>query len=117
PGPEVGRRFLPEREASFLPALAENANARGSFETHIPQREFHQFRDAQPARKAEMEHSTVADSEAGCCVRRVENGADLVHREMPHQSLIMAFARDGMNLSRLCKGRRDAKFDIPDKGL
>ena len=117
PGAEVGRRFLPERKTSFPPALAENANARCSFEAHILQREPHQFRDAQPSCEAEMQHGTVPDSEAGRGIWRVEDGANLVHREMPHQPLVMAFARDGVDLPCLRQGGGHAELDISDEGF
>jgi hypothetical protein len=64
-----------------------------------------------------MQHSAVADSEAGCGIWRVEDGANLVHCEIPHQRLIMAFARDGVNLPRLCQCRGHMEFDISDKGF
>jgi hypothetical protein len=64
-----------------------------------------------------MQHGTVADSEARCSIWRVEDSANLLNREMPYQSLVMAFAGDGMDLPRLCKRGRHAKFNISDKGF
>ena len=117
PGTEIGRGFLPERKASFPSALAENTNARCSFEGTILQREPHQFGDSQSSREAEMQHGAVADSWTGSSRWRVEDGTNLFDGEMPHQRLVMAFARDGMDLPRLFKCGGHAEFDIPDEGF
>ena len=36
---------------------------------------------------------------------------------MPHERLVMAFTRDGVDLLRLCQGGGHAELDIPDKGF
>ncbi len=77
----------------------------------------HQFRDAQAAREAEVQHRTVPNSESRCDIWRVEDGVNFVHAEMPNESLIMAFPWDRMDLPRLCQGGGHAELDIPDKGF
>jgi hypothetical protein len=64
-----------------------------------------------------MQHGAVTDSESCGGVWRVEDGTNLVHREMPNQPLVMAFARDGMDLTCLCQCGGHAEFDISDKGF
>jgi hypothetical protein len=36
---------------------------------------------------------------------------------MPYKRLVMAFARDGVDLSCLCQGGWHPKLDIPDEGF
>src|SRR5687768_17354904 len=62
-----------------------------------------------------MQHGAVADSQTRSCVWRVEDGTNLVDREMPYQPLVMALARNGMDLPCLCQCGRHAEFDISDE--
>ena len=117
PGAQVRSSFLPERKTSFLPALAENANARWSLEGQALQRKAHQFRNAQATSIAEVEHRSVANSKSSCNIGRTENGLNFLPRQMPHECLIMPFTRDGVDLLRLCQGRGHAELNIPNKGL
>jgi hypothetical protein len=64
-----------------------------------------------------MQHRTIADSETSRGIWRLEDRANFVHCEMPHQPLVMTFTRDGVDLLRLCQRGGHAKFDIPDEGL
>jgi hypothetical protein len=117
PGTKVGDGFFPERKAPFLPTLPVNADARRSLQGQVLQREPHQFGNAQAAREAEVQHRTVPNSESRCDVWRGEDGAHFVQREMPHERLVVAFPRDGVDLPRLCQGGGHAELDIPDEGF
>jgi len=64
-----------------------------------------------------MQHRTVADSEPGCGIGRVEDGADFLHRKMPNQPLVMAFIGDGVDLPHLRQSGGQAKLHVPDEGF
>src|SRR5260370_4975822 len=117
PGPQIGSSFLPEWKAALPPALAENANAWRSLQRQVFQREHHQFRDAQSCCEAEVEHRTISNSEPSCETWRVEDGANFVPGEMPHERLVMAFPCDSVDLPRLFQGGGYPELDIPEEGL
>src|SRR5437870_2925789 len=64
-----------------------------------------------------MQHGAVADPQTRSRVWRVEDGTNLVDREMSDQPLVMAFARNGMDLPCLCQYGGHAEFDISDEGF
>jgi hypothetical protein len=46
----------------------------------------------------------------------LEDRAHFFHGDMPYKRLVMAVARDGVDLSCLCQGGRHPELDIPDEG-
>ena len=64
-----------------------------------------------------MQHGAIADSEPGRGIWRVEDRTNFFGREMPHQRLVMAFTRNGMDLLRLCQHGGHTEFEISNEGF
>jgi hypothetical protein len=59
-----------------------------------------------------MHHRPVAQAQAGRQIRRVQDRADFLDRQMWDELLIMPFRRDGADLTDLLQGGGDLVFDI-----
>ena len=73
----------------------------GRAERDLLQLKPHQFGDTQTAGETKMQHGAIANAEARRQVRCVEDCPHLVHREVPHQRLVVALCRNGVDLSDL----------------
>ena len=60
--------------------------------------------DPQPPGETKMPHGTIPNTETRRQIRGGEDCLYLADREVPHQRLVMALCRDGMNLPDLLQG-------------
>src|SRR5271165_638612 len=117
PGSEISGGLFPKRKRPLLAALSKDTDARCPVERDLRQRKPHQFGDAQPAGETEVQHSAVSNTEACRQIRGVEDCPHLADREVPHQRLVMALCRNGVDLPDLFQGGGDAEFDVPHERL
>lgn len=117
PGAEISRRFLPERQATFLAALTPDHHARAVLERQVLGQDADQLRDPQASGEAEVHHCPVAH--AGSCgkIGGVEDRANFLHRQMADELLIVAFDRDRMDPADLLQGGGHLVFHITHERL
>ena len=116
PATEVGGGFLPERKGSLSSTLSLDADARGPLQRQVRQRNADEFRDAETGCEAEVKHRAVAEAEAHGHVRRADERADLSHRKVPHERLVVALIWDGVDLPDLreCGGYAELDVSLSD---
>ena len=86
-------------------------------QAEIGQRQLDQFGTRSPPAKAQVQHGAVPDAEPGRQVRGGEDRANLVHREMAHQFLVVPLGGNGVDLPHLLDHLGNAQLDIPHEGL
>jgi hypothetical protein len=117
PGSEISGGLFPKRKRPLPATLSKDTDARCPVERDLHQQKSHQFGDAQPAGEAEVQHSAISNTEARRQIRGVEDCPHLADREVPHQRLVIALYRNGVDLPNLFQGGGDAEFDVPHERL
>ncbi len=103
PRPKIARGFLPERQAAFLAALSPDRHARALLEREVCGQGPDQFGDPQAASKAQMQHRPISHAGSGRNIGSIEDRANLLHRQMTDELLIVAFDRDRMDPANLLR--------------
>jgi hypothetical protein len=108
PGTELGGRLLPSWQRALPAPFAQDPEAGRGLETQGAQGAAHQFRDASPGGKGQMEQSPSTPTQPDAEIGRVEPGVQVVHREMADAWAVGPLVGKRAQTTAVLQERRDA---------
>ncbi len=93
--------MFPEWKPPFASPLPLDADAGEWIEAHVLDPESHEFRHAQAAGDADMQHRAITDAHPRARIWRIKDGLHLGHAQVADQLRVCLLERDRENLPDL----------------